>query len=369
MMQVRMNGGRQKVRILTVFVLSLALCVGLPMLGAVLSGQPAKKFLEFPPRTHYVEHAPYHPAAFWLLAVFELVCLYLPLAVILIRTAERPQLQRRRFPWWGWLGLLLGAVAWVLAWTRFPWFAPFQRHTFPMLWVPYIVVVNALAYRRCGRCMLTESPRFFLLLFPVSAAFWWLFEYLNRFVQNWYYVGIGDPTAGLYFWLGSLSFSTVLPAVLGTYYLLGTFLGDIPLVIGRSSAVRRKVPATVMLVVAVLALLGIGVWPNFLYPLLWGAPVMVLAALMELVGEDSLLFDLSPNGLKRLALLSCATLICGFFWEMWSYFSLAKWVYEVPYVEKFHIFEMPLLGYAGYLPFGWECGSVGIVLYRLLGRR
>ncbi|MCX5879514.1 MAG: hypothetical protein NTY44_10440 [Deltaproteobacteria bacterium] len=50
-----------------------------------------------------------------------------------------------------------------------------------------------------------------------------------------------------------------------------------------------------------------------------------------------------------------AALLCGLFWEMWNFYSLAKWVYHVPFVQRFHLFEMPLLGYAGYLPFGMEC--------------
>jgi hypothetical protein len=31
---------------------------------------------------------------------------------------------------------------------------------------------------------------------------------------------------------------------------------------------------------------------------------------------------------------------------------------SIPYVQVFHIFEMPLLGYAGYLPFGLKCYCV-----------
>jgi len=50
-----------------------------------------------------------------------------------------------------------------------------------------------------------------------------------------------------------------------------------------------------------------------------------------------------------------AALLCGFFWEMWNFCSLAKWVYHVPFVQRFQVFEMPVLGYAGYLPFGLEC--------------
>jgi hypothetical protein len=63
-----------------------------------------------------------------------------------------------------------------------------------------------------------------------------------------------------------------------------------------------------------------------------------------------------------------AALFCGGFWEMWNYFSLAKWEYSIPFVHRFLIFEMPLLGYAGYLPFGLECTVVGTMLERMVRR-
>jgi hypothetical protein len=40
----------------------------------------------------------------------------------------------------------------------------------------------------------------------------------------------------------------------------------------------------------------------------------------------------------------------------------------VPYVQRFQLFEMPLLGYAGYLPFGLECALVMDLVARVLGR-
>ena len=103
------------------------------------------------------------------------------------------------FPWWGWCGILLGIVAWILAWNRFSWFSPFQIHTFTPLWIAYIIIFNALTFRRKGHCLLIDNTSFFLLLFPTSALFWWFFEYLNRFVQNWYYAGV-DLNAWQYFW-------------------------------------------------------------------------------------------------------------------------------------------------------------------------
>jgi hypothetical protein len=61
---------------------------------------------------------------------------------------------------------------------------------------------------------------------------------------------------------------------------------------------------------------------------------------------------------RRPYLLALAALVCGLFWEMWNYGSLLKWVYDVPFVGRFKLFEMPLLGYFGYLPFGLECAVI-----------
>ena len=53
-----------------------------------------------------------------------------------------------------------------------------------------------------------------------------------------------------------------------------------------------------------------------------------------------------------------AALVCGLCWETWNYYALAKWIYSVPFVHRFQIWEMPLIGFGGYLPFGMECAAV-----------
>ncbi len=62
-------------------------------------------------------------------------------------------------------------------------------------------------------------------------------------------------------------------------------------------------------------------------------------------------------------------LVCGFFWEMWNYFSYPKWQYTVPGVSFLHIFEMPLLGYGGYLPFAMELHALYHLAAGLLGQK
>ncbi len=59
-------------------------------------------------------------------------------------------------------------------------------------------------------------PRYFFLLFPFSALFWWYFEFLNRFVQSWHYTGIEALGPVEYAIHSTLCFSTILPAVVST---------------------------------------------------------------------------------------------------------------------------------------------------------
>lgn len=362
--------------VLSAIVVS-ALLVGLPLLGVVWRGEPPARYLEFPPLTQYVAHAPFAWPAFLALAA-AIVAVLAPVAARVIRSPRAPAAREpralqstRRAAFLLLPGLLLIAASWTLAWTRWPAFAPLQLFTFTPLWLGYILVVNGLTQARAGRCMLHDRPRFFLALFPVSAAFWWFFEYLNRFVQNWYYVGIDALSPLQYALFATLPFSTVLPAVLGTEDLLAT----VPrLTAGLDGARPLRIPApraaaAAALLAASAGLAAISVYPDLLFPLLWIAPFALITALQALRGRPTLFAPLRRGDWSRLVRLALAALVCGFFWELWNVRSAAKWIYAVPYVQRFHLFEMPLLGYAGYLPFGLECAVIGDAVRSWLDRR
>ncbi|MEX1349429.1 MAG: hypothetical protein AB1Z31_17030 [Desulfobacterales bacterium] len=352
------------------FVVLGGMLLGLPLLGVYLAGYPLNRYLEFPPKTQYIEHAPFSWPAFTVLT-FVILAVVLPLAHQGIQAyKKRPQKTAvstpKVFPWWGWTGVIVGSSAWILAWTRFSWFIPYQPHTFSPLWFSYIVVVNALCVRQTGHCLMTDRPGFFLLLFPVSAVFWWFFEFLNRFVQNWYYTG-AEFSPWAYFWYATLPFTTVLPAVLSTKQWLQS-ANWIKHCFGDMSPIRFRHPrkaAVCILLLSAAGLAGIGVGPNFLFPLLWISPLLILASLQTLMKERHIFSVIAAGDWHGAVAAALAALVCGFFWEMWNYFSLAKWTYSVPLVHRFLIFEMPLLGYGGYLPFGLECMVIGAMLEKL----
>jgi len=343
--------------------------LGLPLLGILLANFPIQRYLEFPPRVQYVHHAPFSWSVFGGYAIF-ILCFTIPLTFIIFKSSRQIKTTSsplHTFPWWGWLGVVAGIVMWILSWTRFPWFVKFQPHTFTPLWLSYIIVINAFCQRQTGRCMMLNHTRLFLFLFPVSAVFWWFFEYLNRFVQNWSYIGV-HFSPWEYFWYATISFSTVLPAVLGTRDLMNTISWIKP---GFDNLKQFKCSHPTIWAIFLLALSGIGLgciglWPNHFFSLLWISPLIIIISLQTLMREKHILSETAAGHWSPVIASALAAVFCGFFWEMWNYHSLAKWKYSIPFVHGFKIFEMPILGYAGYLPFGLECAVIGDLLERML---
>lgn len=336
----------------------VSLLVGIPLLTMFVSGSPIKPYLEFPPTTEYTEPHTFSWLVFAILSVTMAGILYpFILRFMTVSTSNVNRLPSTNFPLWGWGGLGLILISWALAWSRFSVFQFFQDHTFTPLWCGYILVINALTFKRTGQCLLTEKPYLYFGLFPISAAFWWLFEFLNRFVHNWYYLGGQDYKATTYFFAATLPFSTVLPAVIGT----NNYLNSFPCLVRpyqnwwKVPIPHRKWFGGANLLAACTGLVGIGLWPTLFFALLWLSPLLILVGLQRIFGEKSLLEDLREGHWHTVAMPALAGVICGFFWEMWNFYSLAHWRYLIPYVQGFHIFEMPLLGYFGYLPFGITC--------------
>lgn len=340
------------------FVLGYTALLGLPLLGLWLAGIPMARYMEFPPGDLYIQHAEFSWPVWIGLAAVE--CFFISLAVRAARRGNRvrPPSFSLPFPWWGWLGLLWVAAWWIIAWNRFPALAFIQGHTFTPLWLGYIVAINAATFRRSGRCLLTHHTRHLLMLFPLSAGFWWFFEYLNRFVQNWMYHGVSTWSPLEYFLLATFSFSTVLPAVMSTAEWLKAYG-----VAYRSDDRPAKAPGSgirwLIFLGSVVCLYFLGLAPNLLFPFLWLAP---LGCLILIYPSEH--FHIVFPTVGTVLRLSLAALICGFFWELWNLHSLAKWVYHVPFVQRFHLFEMPVLGYFGYLPFGWECAWLAAMIRR-----
>ncbi|MEE9368320.1 MAG: hypothetical protein V3V05_05595 [Pontiella sp.] len=119
-----------------------AMLLGLPLCGVWSTGSDIGPYLEFPPRTQYVEHAPFSWPVFIGLAMLILATM-LPFLIRIGRSnltrsrisATGPaenyvaEIRNLGFPRWGWLGLVLAIAFWIVAWTRLEWMEPFQLYT------------------------------------------------------------------------------------------------------------------------------------------------------------------------------------------------------------------------------------------------
>jgi hypothetical protein len=254
------------------------------------------------------------------------------------------------WPLHGWIGLALIALFWTLNWSL----SGLRTHWgfFP-LWLGYALTMDSLVFRRKGHSLLTRDPAAYAGLFLVSAPAWWLFELINLRTQNWFYLGEEAFTTLEYAILSTVSFSTVMPAVFGTAEFVGTLK---PLRrIGPGPAVKPT-PAVLrgIFIAGCLMLLFVICWPDLFFPLVWTALTCLIEPLNVRLGHRSLLDDLARGDWRPIIALGGGCLICGFFWEMWNFASYPKWIYRIPFADWLPLFEMPLAGYLGYLPFSWE---------------
>ena len=270
---------------------------------------------------------------------------------------------KAQWPLHGWLGLILVAVFWALNWgldgIRTHW------GFFPM-WLGYCLTVDALTLKRTGSSLLTRSRLAYFGLFAASVPAWWLFELINKRTQNWIYIDDGSIGPVEHTLLASLAFSTVIPAVFGTSELVSSFkwvkrLARGPQIETSKAMLRGFFVAGLVMLALTLAL------PRFFFPFVWLSVFFILDPINHRLGHRTLLARASIGDWRQVFSLFIGALICGFFWEFWNYWSFPKWVYDVPFVGFGHIFEMPVLGYGGYLPFALELFALYHLFAGILG--
>ncbi|MCH7962576.1 MAG: hypothetical protein IH950_08400 [Bacteroidetes bacterium] len=254
----------------------------------------------------------------------------------------------------GWIGILFILIFWYLNWNLEG--LRTQILFFP-LWFGYILTIDAIVFYRKNTSLLTRSKKNFALLFLISAPAWWIFELMNWQTQNWFYEGKQFFTDVEYAILATISFSTVMPAVFETTELVGTFkwINNF-----KKHKIFTPSKSTInkFLLTGIIMLALVIIFPQYFYYFEWAAVYFILEPINYKL-KNRTLFDYTIKGnWSPIAALAIGTLICGFFWEMWNYFSYPKWIYDTPMVNFLHVFEMPLLGYIGYIPFSLELFAI-----------
>jgi hypothetical protein len=261
---------------------------------------------------------------------------------------------KSNYPLHGWLGLSLAVLFWILNWTLA---GPRTHWGFFPMWLGYCLAIDGLVFRRTGTSLLTRSPRKYVGLFLASAPVWWLFELFNLRTQNWIYIGVETLTPLQYFFWISLSFTTVIPAVFGSAEFFASF--DFVKRLNRGLIIgtdKRTTASFFTLGWILLALLLI--WPQIFFGFIWLSLYFILEPINIRLGNRSLAHWTQTGDWRPVISLWLGVLLTAFFWEMWNFYSYPKWIYHVAWGDWLHVFEMPLLGYGGYLPFALELYAV-----------
>ena len=184
----------------------------------------------------------------------------------------------------------------------------------------------------------------------VSVPVWWWFELANDRVDNWEYLLPHPYNAIEYGVFASIAFSTVVPALDAAARLFG---------VGQSLRVFRVTTAVgtrhlLEAAVGVAATAVLFVFPRIFFPLVWVGPFLLLDAAVGLSGGRSLLTEMANGRWRAPVAVALGGLMCGLLWEFWNFWAAPKWIYHVPYLGYLKVFEMPVLGYLGYVPFAWS---------------
>lgn len=266
----------------------------------------------------------------------------------------------RRFPRYLWLGIAVIVVGEILMIMRVPlvtqWFTP-------IMWTGYILIVDAWIRRRKGTSLLSDYPLEFAWLAIISIGSWAIFEGYNVVLKNWTYLDLPANLVERY--LGyAWAFATISPVMFLTYELLDSVLP------GRNPDTGTRLHNGVFWLFVTFGFASLAlplIWPStWMTPLVWVGFAFLLDPINGRLGERSFLSEFFSGHFRSMPIMFLAGLICGLLWEFWNYWATTKWEYHVPYLGHIKLFEMPVLGFLGFMPFAVESYAIYVFVRRLL---
>ena len=231
----------------------------------------------------------------------------------------------------------------------------------PLCWSGLLFLLDGLLHRDAprGASPVRDRPWRFAAIYLLSIPVWLIFDWVNfQYIDAWRYHGLPEDLlvryAGYF-----LAFGAICP---------GMFL--IADLVQRTRVARLRGPAFAPNAVGRAVLIVAG-GAMALYPFLARDPVgsltlwlgwfFLLDPVNERLGAPSILGDWRRGRYGRTVSLMAGGAVCGLLWEFWNYWALAKWTYNLPFLgplEGIAYFEMPALGFLGFLPFALECWAM-----------
>jgi len=270
------------------------------------------------------------------------------IAILVIEFLRRRQTRLGAYGWAGLIGLI--AAEWLMLYGV----QPVATYFTPIAWTCCILLADAAVLAIRGRSRLHDDCRQFAWVALLSVPLWLIFEAYNLRLQNWTYTGV--PTAWPLALLGyGWSFATITPGIFETADLIESFGWFRPATPVRfSKAAQRR-----LIILGAICLLLPLITPQAiaarLFFLVWVGFVFLLDPINYRLGLPSIIGDFASGRRSRFYCLLASGFVCGWLWEFWNYWAAANWHYIFPMFQHWKVFEMPIPGYLGFLPFAVEC--------------
>ncbi len=226
-------------------------------------------------------------------------------------------------------------------------------------WWPLIIILDSLNFRIKGSSPLSDSLENFIFAAFFSVPVWLVFELFNLRLQNWSYHNL-PPELPLR-WLGYyIAFASVIPAFLELSALLQWALQRKSIPFFRLKATPGLLNGFMLLGFLLLAFSIL--FPNLFFPFVWLGFIFLLDPVSYRLKINSLLADLERQYGNRIISWLLAGFAAGVLWESLNFWAGAHWKYTIPYLNFCKIFQMPIFGFAGFLPFALEVFAMTTLL-------
>ena len=202
---------------------------------------------------------------------------------------------------------------------------------YPIIWWALLLLLDTINFRKWGSSLIQSNFKFFAsIIIPFSAFYWLYFEFVNYVFPQWNYIGnISSVVFNTFF--SFASFATVIPAIVELFWLFNGPEFKLGITKYKSAIFFLG------LIFTILPFFSGNFWLN---QTVWIAPFLLLAPFL----------DYEKWKPKTFWLIALVGLLSGIFWESLNFWVDGKWQYVILDSAP-HLFEMPIYGYLGFIPF------------------
>ena len=235
----------------------------------------------------------------------------------------------------------------------------------PLCWTGLLFLLDGILHRpnrpkgEAWDSPIRTRPWRFAAIYLVSIPVWLVFDWVNFwYIDAWRYHGLPEDIfiryAGYF-----LAFGAICPGM----FLIADIVqrNGLARLRGRPFDPGPAVCVTLVLIGGAMALYPFLVRDPVGSLTLWLGLFFLLDPINERLGMPSILGDWRQGRYGRTTSLMIGGAVCGLLWEFWNYWAMSKWTYNLPFLgslESISYFEMPAIGFLGFLPFALECWAM-----------